>query len=415
MFADVEDGEEEGCENMSWNPVLDYFMGIKYEYEGRFGIDTHDVETWIEKLGLRDRTDFFDNVILNQSGDLLLVRYDLRTVSQEMWEYDNSIFRECRSVVLDIRKELVALASMRKFFNIGETEESSIENIAEEMKNYKPTFTNKLDGSMQMARFYNDKIIMAGSMALDKENSWRLDYGYKMLSDNHIRMLMNFPYYTFTFEFIHKDDVHVVKYGEEDSGLHLLAIRDSVFGLECSYEFVQSIAREFDVRCVELENVTFDNVMKLMKECKSTEKEGWVMFLNGRRVKIKCDDYVMMHKVIDKVSSDSIVIESVENGTFDDVLSKVPDSYRGIVEEKIKKVTMFLVIMNGKLNEYYNNAPKNGDKKEFMIWVNDNVPKNMQAVMRNKYLGREVNFLKMDSGKMIKMQDIEAVIANETC
>lgn len=400
---------------MSWNPVLDYFMGIKYEYKERFGIDTYDVETWIEKLGLRDKTDFFDNVILNQSGDLLLVRYDLRTVSQEMWEYDNSIFRECRSVVLDIRKELVALASMRKFFNIGEIEENSIENISEEMKNHKPTFTNKLDGSMQMARFYNNKIIMAGSMALDKENSWRLDYGHKMLSDNHIRMLMNLPYYTFTFEFIHKDDIHVVKYGEEDSGLHLLAIRDSETGLEHSYEFVKYVANEYNVKCVEIEDVTFDDVLRLMKEYKSTEKEGWVMSLNGRRIKIKCDDYVIMHKVLDKISSDNVIIEAVENGTFDDILSKVPDSHKHIVIEKIGKVVKYTIIMNAKLKERYEASPKSGDRKEFMLWVNENVPKNLQAVMRNKYLGKEVNFLKMDSGKFVKMSYIEEVISNETC
>lgn len=400
---------------MSWNPVLGYFMGIKYEYEDRFGLDTYNVETWIEKLGLRDKTDFFDNVVLNQSGDFLLVRYDLRTVSQEMWEDSNSIFRECRSVVIDVRKECVALASMRKFFNIGETEENSIENIAEEMKNYKPTFTNKLDGSMQMARFYNNKIIMAGSMALDKENSWRLDYGYKMLSDNHIRMLMNFPYYTFTFEFIHKDDVHVVKYGEEDSGLHLLAIRDCETGLEYSYEFVKNVANEFNVRCVEIEDVTFNDVLRLMKEYKSTEKEGWVMSLNGRRVKIKCDDYVIMHKVLDKISSDNVIIEAVENGTFDDILSKVPDSHKSIVIEKIDKVVKYMIIMNAKLKEHYKASPKSGDRKEFMLWVNENVPKNLQAVMRNKYLGKEVNFLKMDSGKFVKMSYIEEVIANETC
>lgn len=399
---------------MSWNPVLDYFMGIKYEYDERFGLDTHDVETWIEKLGLRDKTDFFDNVILNQSGDLLLVRYDLRTAPQEMWDYENSIFRECRSVVLDVRKEWVALASMRKFFNIGEIEENSIENIAEEIKNHKPTFTNKLDGSMQMARFYNNKIIMAGSMALNKENSWRLDYGYKMLSDNHIRMLMNFPYCTFTFEFIHKDDVHVVKYGEEDTGLHLLAIRDCETGLEYSYEFVKNVANEFNIRCVEIEDVTFDDVLRLMKEYKSTEKEGWVMSLNGRRIKIKCDDYVMMHKVIDKVSSDNTVIESVERGTFDDMLSKVPESHRNIVKIKVDKVVAFVSYMNKRLNDYYKISPKDGDRKEFMVWVNNNVPKNLQAIMRNKYLGREVNFLKTDSGRMIKMQDIEEVISNES-
>ena len=400
---------------MSWNPVLDYFMGIKYEYEERFGLDTYNVETWIEKLGLRDKTDFFDNVVLNQSGDLLLVRYDLRTVSQEMWEDSNSIFRECRSVVIDIRKECVALASMRKFFNIGEIEENSIENIAEEMKNHKPTFTNKLDGSMQIARFYNNKIIMAGSMALDKENSWRLDYGHKMLSDNHIRMLMNLPYYTFTFEFIHKDDIHVVKYGEEDSGLHLLAIRDSETGLEHSYEFVKYVANEYNVKCVEIEDVTFDDVLRLMKEYKSTEKEGWVMSLNGRRIKIKCDDYVIMHKVLDKISSDNVIIEAVENGTFDDILSKVPDSHKHIIQDKINKIAKYMAIINKKWKAYYKLAPMTSDIKTFMIWVNENVPKNLQIYVRNMRLNKDISLLKMTSGRMIKMSEIEEVIANETC
>lgn len=65
-------------------------------------------------------------------------------------------------------------------------------------------FSNKLDGSMQSATWYNGEIVMAGSQAINPENSWRLQDGYRMIRalPGYEKMLKDFEHHTFIFEYM---------------------------------------------------------------------------------------------------------------------------------------------------------------------------------------------------------------------
>jgi hypothetical protein len=76
------------------------------------------------------------------------------------WDLYDGFYKECRSIVIDVKNEDIALSPFRKFRNINECEENSLENITRLMQSAKCIeFTNKLDGSMQSARYYNNQII----------------------------------------------------------------------------------------------------------------------------------------------------------------------------------------------------------------------------------------------------------------
>ena len=83
--------------------------------------------------------------------------------------------KTCRSLVIDVVNDCIILAPYKKFFNIGEVEESSLENVQARINAAKCIeFSNKLDGSMQSATWYNGEIVMAGSQMPDPELSWNL-------------------------------------------------------------------------------------------------------------------------------------------------------------------------------------------------------------------------------------------------
>ena len=56
------------------------------------------------------------------------------------------------------------------------------------------------------------------------------------------------------------------------------------------------------------------------------------------------------------------------------------------------------------VKEVYEKAPKE-DKKEFMIWVSENVDKEIQGFVRCIYLGKKYNVLKRGSG-YLKLKDM---------
>lgn len=380
---------------MGWNPVLNIVKQIKLDYEKHTGsIDTYDFKTWFEVLNRQEYNSIFDCLQMRQKGNVLLIRYGLAEIQKGLWKDKDSIYRECRSVVIDLEAEELILTPFRKFFNLNEVEENEIDKVIREIQNANIVeITDKLDGSMQSARYYNGEIFMAGSMAIDKNDSWRLEDGYSKLTEKHKAVIKKNPDYTFIFEYISVRDAHVVKYDKSEEGLYLIGIRNSKTGEQLPYKDLKVLSEVWDIPMAKIENYTLNEIIELSKTLRANEKEGWILNIDGHLIKIKCDDYVQLHRLLDKVSSINVIIENVAEDRIDDLLSKVPDTYKDRVINSANKLLEYKNDMNIRIDEIYNLAPKE-NKKDFMIWLDNNCDLDIKSYVRNKYLGKEYNILK---------------------
>lgn len=390
---------------MSWNPVLNKVIEVKREYEKHF-IDSK--ATFVEMLKCLNReeyNDIFDCLQINQDGDFILIRYGLAEMQSGLWSDPNSIYRECRSVVIDLNNECLVLTPFRKFFNLDEVEENKLEVVRKEIESVtRVEIVDKLDGSMQSARWYNGRVFMAGSMALNPKDSWRLEDGYSKLTSGHIEMI-DFPNATFIFEYISLKDSHVVKYKKEDEGLYLIGIRNVLTGGENSYEIIKDLGEAYGIPIAKIESLTLDEVLEKMKTLPANEKEGWILNIDGHKIKIKCDDYVNLHRLLDKISSINVVIKNVAEDRVDDMLSKIPDLYRARTEKLAKLVIDWKVDTELVIKNWYWEAPRE-DRKEFMIWVDNNVPRELRGYVKQKYLKKPYNVLKKHGGGYKKVADM---------
>jgi T4 RnlA family RNA ligase len=394
----------------SWNPVFNLIIKIKSEYKEKFGkVDSCSFEKWLTELDVKEYTDIFSHLKVNQHNNLILIRYVMAEMHESMWTDPESIYRECRSVVSDIANEKLVLTPFRKFFNLNEVEENNLENVLNEIAHAKTVeITDKMDGSMQNARYYDGRIIMSGSRALDANNSWRLEDGYGKLTLNHKQMITDNPDFTFIFEYISLRDAHVVKYSPRQEGMYLVGMRNVFTGKQLSYKDIQAYASRYEVPMTKVENRSFEDILRDAKTLKSDDKEGWVINIDGHMIKLKCDDYVQLHKVIDGFSSVNTIIKSIADDTFDDLISKVPLNYKEKIIQTANSIYEYMRITKEKIEEYYEKAPKK-DRKEYMIWVNNNCPKDIQGYLRQKYLNAEYHILKTSyasSTKYKKMNEI---------
>ena len=152
---------------MSWNIALNKVKEIKDAYIDRFGADTlYDysgktcLDHWVEKLKVKEYEDILLDLHRNELGDLLILRYRLPhpVDGVEFYKAYDGLMNECRSVVIDFRNEELVLVPFRKFRNLNECKETSEARIRELLKDAKVVeFADKLDGSMQSARFYDGR------------------------------------------------------------------------------------------------------------------------------------------------------------------------------------------------------------------------------------------------------------------
>lgn len=417
-----------------WNPVFRFVLQVKLDFVNKFGIQAVEYkdypegtffEHWINMLDNQEYKDKIKWLELNSYGSFLLLRYanyadiysaDKDMTFEELWGMYDGFYQECRSIVIDCQKNQIVICPFKKFFNLNEVEETSEENIRQEIEcAHNVEFTEKLDGSMQCVTFYNDDFFMTGSQAINRDKSWRLQDGYKMFSSqmNYVSMVRYYHDNTFIFEYISTKDAHVVKYNKEDEGLYLVGIRSNFTGFQYSYKVVCRIAEQFGVKTTKIYDKTLDEVIADTKTIKSDEHEGFVLNIDNYLVKIKGDDYVQLHRILSKISSVNVVIKSIADGTYDDLLAKIPIVHKERIEMIAYEIFRYVTYCTRKVQEYYDAAPKD-DKKTFMIWVNHNVPIRFKSYVRNKYLGVDFNYLKSgseSSPKYIKMQDINIINA----
>lgn len=403
-----------------WNPIFAIIIKIKDDYIKSIENDEyllsklyekceyHDcIEKWIKELNIKEYNDFLVPLIINQSGNLILIKYDMIKALQysDMWTNPKSIYREARSIVIDLNKEQIVLCPFRKFFNINEVEENKIENIIKEIKDAEVVeISNKLDCSLQNATYYDGKIILAGSAALSPKNSWRVKDGYSKLTENYIKMLINHEDLTFSFENINTKDKHVVRYKDNEQGLYLVGVRDNTSGYQYSYSECKTIADEYGILMTKIERISFNDVIKLSKKFKGSEKEGWVIYTRLKTgeqhlVKIKTKDYVKLSKVLNKLTSLDILVESIVLNNIDDLLSKVPTEYKDDILVNIKKILSYKGKTEEEIDYWYSIAPKQ-DTKSFMIWIQENARKDLLHYLRCKFLNKPYNVL--CSGSRVK-------------
>lgn len=404
----------------SWNPVYNKVMEVKDLYMSVFKKPIDNFKESLEEIHLNESdisfnkreglAVHFQDLEFTQKDHLLLVRYGVAGFQRGDWTQNNGFLLESRSVVIDLLNEELVLTPFSKFFNINEREETSEEIIKEKIKSAK-TFeiTNKLDGSMQSARYYKGDYIMSGSRALDPNQSYRLQNGYNYLTDGHKQMLKDNPGLTFIFENISPDDKHVVEYQEEDFGLHLIGARNVHNGNHLTHMQFSLIAKRYGVKCVELISSSLEELMALMSTSNGLELEGWVLNIDGQFVKLKTDSYVMLHSAVEDSLSPNMIIRSIYNNTYDDFISKVPPAYRPSVENVASSVFNYIDLVKSSISFWLPKAA-HLDKKEFMLWNKQNVPRHIQPFLTKAYLKQDLRILNKRGEGLKKMNEIQSFL-----
>lgn len=414
----------------SWNPVYNFVMQIKHDFEKKAGRVSYDkitrkkpnggfeyltcVEYWAEQLKNQEYIERLRPLEINQKGSFVLFRYanyssnaegetEVNVFDNDFWNLYDGFYKECRSVVIDVEKETIVIAPFKKFMNLNQTEEYSLENVQKRIE--KATcveISTKIDGSMQCVSFYEGEYIMTGAQAVALDNSWRLQDGYNrfMAEDNLKRMVRENPNFTFIFEYVALKDAHVVVYTKEQEGLYLIGIRDNLTGKQLSYNNIVTLGLSYNIKLMtDIHNETLEEVLENLDKYKSNEAEGVVLYIDGFMVKVKYNDYAQVHRLLSMISAPNLIIEAVADGWIDDLISKVPDIYRWRVEVLVNLLGEYIKEQNKIVWDYFvdiiaDMVGSTNSTKEFMLKVEEVVPKKYRSYVRNKWLDKENNWLK---------------------
>ena len=237
-------------------------------------------------------------------------------------DHSASIRRECRGLKFypDGR---IASRPFHKFFNVNETEETQLNQI-DLTKPHK--IQVKLDGSFFTPVLVNNQIQWMTKAGITDfsplvENWVNDHFGYNQFATEMIGQNV-----TPIFEFCSPDNKVVIFY--EQPQLTLLALRDNFTGEYLDYPM--ELIKKYEIAVVDELMEGFESINHLIDFVRPLEnQEGFVIvFEDGFRVKIKADQYILIHKSLDQIKHNRHIVQMMNDGCLDDVLSILPQSER---------------------------------------------------------------------------------------
>lgn len=353
-----------------WNPMYVYLIKAweKMNKQGSF------------KDKLKDKNIMINEYINEYNEHLILVHYNI--FSEKLYK-DNSIYQEARSLVINLDTEEIVLCPFKKFFNINELPSTQLSLVNKQIEQADLVeIRDKLDGSMQQVRWYNNHIVLAGSTALNRDLSYQLKEGYDLLKDNYIQLCKDNQDYTFIFEAILEDDRHIVNYNM--NYLYLIGSRNIYNGQCLSYQELDILGKKYNID-TPVKDKDLNTCLENQHLYNSSAKEGWVIFIKIKdkeyRYKLKCDQYLQLHKLINNINNFNNLIQAIRSNIIDDLISKLPIDQKNTIKDKVNKIYNYMLIKNNEIQQYYDSIPRGLSKKEFALYIQKNIPKNYNSYM----------------------------------
>lgn len=244
---------------------------------------------------------------------LLIFNYTAKAQYAGRW---NPVERASRGLIVDTRTATIAARPFAKFFSLNEVEETRLENLPAGPIEV----TDKADGSLGILYRRDDGYAVAtrgsftGTQAVWATTHLREHYDLHDLPPN----------LTLLWEIVYPENRIVLDYGERRE-LVLIGAR-TFEGDDYTYDQLATIADRYGFPLVP--RYPADSIADLVALMEATTGiEGWVVrFSNGLRVKIKCADYVRLHRVIFGLTTEHIRDALVHDWTA--FLEDIPPSLR---------------------------------------------------------------------------------------
>ena len=251
---------------------------------------------------------------------LWIYNYTPKCQYHRVW---NEITTKCRGLIMDSHDRIVS-NPFSKFFNLGE-EGMTLENLPSEI----PQITEKVSGSLGILYDNMDSPAISTRGSFESPMAvwgtmWLSEKGYK-ISDFKRE-------YTYLFEILYKENKIICNYNIEE--LVLLAVRHTISGNEVSH--IEE-AERLGITPVKVFNLSIKKAITMLDGMKGEEQEGFVVkYNNGLRIKLKCEDYIRIHRIISGFSQKHI-IEAMENGNAM-FLNELPDELHNEAKAIISEI-----------------------------------------------------------------------------
>jgi RNA ligase len=308
-----------------------------------------------------------------ENEDIVILNYTEKATFEKRW---NKETMSSRGLILDLTEATnndiiyILARPFDKFPNYGSNEIIDYEDdINFDEVDY---VMEKMDGSLGISYFFNDEIRFAtrgsftSEQAIKATEIWREKYAQHESLTHYVTCPV-----TYLVEIIYPENRVVVDYKGAEELVMLGTIY--LFGtepfLDVGYGDIEWEATRLHMRVAPKYELTIEKMLELKKTLSANEEGFIIRFKNGKRVKIKGDEYLQVHRIKHGMSTKA-KYKAWADGTLEAYIMMLPEEFRPELEKFGEQLDKFKNAQYFMLQMLYEQAiDKHKDRKEFALHV----------------------------------------------
>lgn len=317
-----------------------------------------------------------------EDENIVILNYTELTAFERRWNKETMSARGLILDLTDVKNNgiiYILAKPFEKFFNYGENLDyekdinfTQVESVME-----------KMDGSLGISYFFNNEIRFATRGSFESEQAikateiWREKYA----SNHDIELDSSVPV-TYLVEIIYPENRVVVNYNNEEK-LVLLGITSK----NCDFPYSSLIDEAYHLKMSIASQYEFTLEQMLeMKKSISANEEGWIIrFKNGKRLKIKGDEYLQVHRIKHGMS-DKAKFKAWSEDKLEEYIMMLPEEFRPELEAFAENLDTLKDLKYYALQSVFEYIKQRyPEKKDFAIHTNSFVGENSRKFMFDAY------------------------------
>ncbi|UUV47021.1 RNA ligase [Bacillus phage vB_BanS-Thrax5] len=304
-----------------------------------------------------------------EDENIVILNYTELTTFERRW---NNETMTARGLILDLTEAkdngiiYILAKPFEKFFNYDENPE-----YQKDIDFTKPPVVmEKMDGSLGISYFFKDEIRFAtrgsfiSEQAIEATKIWKRNYATSFswftYASTPITYLVEIIYpsnrvvvdYGGTRDLVLLGYIHIFKYGASRTpqNVPLREFHDA------DVEAVEDEAFVLGMPVARLTEMTLEDALSLKKDISANE-EGWILRYGDKRVKVKGDEYMTVHRITYGLSTKA-KFEAWASGNLNELIFKMPEEFRKELETFGEKLDGILGLELMQLHNTYREARK---------------------------------------------------------
>ena len=324
-----------------------------------------------------------------EDENIVILNYTEMATFEKRW---NKQTMSARGLILDLTdakdngKIYILAKPFDKFPNYGSNE---IEGYEDDIDwNEVESIMEKMDGSLGISYFFKEGIRFATRGSFHSEQAerateiWRKKYS-QFVDKFDEGVYIHYPY-TLLVEIIYPENRVVVNYNGMEDLVLLGAIDICNHPYEhpdWTYRMLKDYAYDLDMPIAPQYKHSLEELLELKKQLSANEEGFIVRFKNGKRLKIKGDEYLHVHRLLHGVS-EKAKFKAWATGEMTEYIKQLPEEFRPELEEfaeNLDKLKDSIYTLLQAIFEMINE--KSSGRKDFALTVNDVVAKEYRKFM----------------------------------